>query len=180
MKNLSWTGGGDPQYTEEDVSYADGVAPRGGKSIAIASYALDSHQMQRLPVYSGGSYTYWNEGGVNIFAGTTGGALGTVYGTNKRGVLTLDVAVPAASECSNYATTFHGALSHVAFGGFRMEPTSMAVGEAVGLLAAMAVEGNMPLQSVTYGDDTTAGSFRYRLMSATTGAPTKPVAPLVN
>lgn len=180
MKNLAWSSGGDAQYTEEDVSYADGVAPRGGKSIAIASYALDSHQMQRLPVYNGGNYTYWNEGGVNIFAGTTGGALGTVYGTNKRGVLTVDVAVPAASECSNYATTFHGALSHVAFGGFRMEPTSMAVGEAVGLLAAMAVEGATSIQSVTYGDDSTPGTFRYRLLNGVTGAPTKPVAPLVN
>lgn len=170
---------GDPAMTEEDICYADGVAPRDARTVGLMSYALDHHQMVRLPVYNGGNYTYWNEGGVVVFAGQSNGALGTVFGTNKRGPIAMAAIVPAETECSNYITTFHGAMSSVVFGGFRMEPSSMSMGESAGLLAAMAVESDIPVQDVTYGDDVTAGTFRYRLLNSTP-APTKPIVPLVN
>jgi hypothetical protein len=178
MKNADYEGD-TPVYWEGDVCGTDGATPRDPKTVGIISYPLDSHQMHRLPLYNAGNYTYWNEGGIGVFAGQTDGALGTVFGTNKRGPIGIDAMVPAASECTNYITSFHGAISHSAFGGFRMEATSMALGEAAGLLAAMAVEGGTSVQSVTYGDDSTPGTFRYRLLNDTP-APIAPVAPLVN
>ena len=183
MINTAYTGGGSV-FSEVDVCYPnDGTAPRDPKTVAVMSYALDSHQMQRLPVYNGGNYTFWNEGGIVVFAGQSDGALGNVFGLNKRGVLSMSTIMPNQTECTNYLTTFHGSMSHPAFGAFRMEPTSMATGEAAGLLAAMAVEGNIGVQNVTYGDTSTPGSYRYRLMNTgvnLTGSPVPPVVPLVN
>ncbi len=183
MINTSYTGGGSV-FSEVDAGYpSDGTPPRDPKTISVMSYALDSHQQQRFPVYNGGNYTYWNEGGINVFAGQSNGALGTVFGTNKRGVLSMSTITPNASECTNYVTSFHGSMSHPVFGAFRMEASSMAIGEAAGLLAAMAVEGSVGVQSVTYGDTSTAGTFRYRLLNTganPSGSPTPPVAPLVN
>ena len=182
MKNADYTGSEDV-YWEGDVCGTDGVAPRDPKTVGVISYPLDSHQMHRLPLYNAGAYTYWNEGGVGVFAGATNGGLGVVFGTNKRGPIGIDAMTPAAAECTNYITTFHGAMSHSAFGGFRMEPTSMTLGEGAGLLAAMAVEQAAGVRSITYGDTSTAGTFRYRLLNTATnptGALTNPVAPLVN
>lgn len=182
MINADYTGSEDV-YWEGDACAADGVSPRDPKPVGIIAYPLDSHQMHRLPLYNAGNYTYWNEGTVGVFAGQSNGALGTLFGTNKRGVIGIDAMTPAAAQCSNYITTFHGAISHSAFGGFRMEPTSMALGEAAGLLAAMAVEGATGVRSVNYGDTSTSGTFRYRLLNTATnpaGTLTNPVAPLTD
>lgn len=182
MKNADYTGGA-AVYWEGDVCGTDGATPRDPKTVGVISYPLDSHQMHRLPLFNSPNYTYWNEGGVGVFAGATNGGLGTVFGANKRGPIGIDAMTPASSECTNYVTTFHGAISHSAFGGFRMEPTSMALGEAAGLLAAMAVEQAASVRSITYGDTSTPGSFRYRLMNTATNpaaTPTNPVAPLTN
>lgn len=182
MVNADYTGSEDV-YWEGDACGTDGAAPRDLKPVGIIAYPLDSHQMHRLPLYNAGNYTYWNEGLVGVFAGQSNGALGTLFGTNKRGVIGIDAMTPAAAECTNYVTTFHGAISHSAFGGFRMEPTSMALGEAAGLLAAMAVEGTVGVRSVTYGDTSTSGTFRYRLLNTAAnpaGTLTNPIVPLVD
>lgn len=170
-----------PVYNENDVSAMDGTAPRDVRSIGAVSYGLDSHPMTRYANAAGTNV--WVEGWVNLFAGALNNSKGPIFGADMIGPLPLAAILPARAECSNYCTTFHVAASHAAFSAFRMEASSMAAGEAAGLLAAMAIEQNVDLQAVagSWTDATIVGSPRQRLLNtAKTGAATPPVAPLLN
>jgi hypothetical protein len=127
-----------------DIVQLDGTAPRSPRTVAAGSYAIDSHSFNRLPWNNNGKWTCWNEGGMSYFAGsatvTVNGVTAQIAGADKIAPLPLDAFLPTSTECSNYAATFAASVSHMAFGFFRMELANAAVGEAIGLLAAMACE----------------------------------------
>lgn len=58
--------------------------------------------------------------------------------------------VPKAPECVNLLTPTCPSSSHIAYGAIRIEFTFMALGQACGLAAAMAVDSGLPVQEVSY------------------------------
>ncbi|MFZ4407611.1 MAG: FAD-dependent oxidoreductase [Paracraurococcus sp.] len=178
---------GDFVWHLGDVVVADGTTPRSPRTIAAGSYTVDSHAFYRLPWNNGGKWTCWNEGSMGYFAGSTitnNGVTAPVAGADKIAPLPLDAFLPKNAECSNYAATFAGSVSHSAFGFFRMELANAAVGEGIGLLAAMACEQTTQpdLQAMLTN---TAGNFsygtlRYRLTGSNDvpGTPTITPAPI--
>jgi len=109
-------------------------------TIAIASYAFDSHHVSRwidtanrLKVEGG----FWN-----------GRAAATRWSIPYRSL------TPRASEATNLLVSVTVSASHVANASLRMEPQYMMIGEAAGAAAAMAARaagGPIPVQSVNVG-----------------------------
>lgn len=133
---------GDFVLGAEDVFQADGTVPRSIKTIAVISYAIDSHQM--------GRYAYQRNGVWEVFMEGSFPALGT-GNTDMTSPLPYEAALPAASECTNLAVTFGGSFTHVVFGAVRMEFTALNMGQAVGMAVVVAKQaGNIALQDVDY------------------------------
>jgi hypothetical protein len=127
-------------------SGADLAAPdellRKNSTIALASYMQDSHAVQRLAVQDNrGSYMI-NEGGLGVQSGGVDGVSPLPY----------ELIVPHEDECTNLYSTFCVAASHQAFSSIRMEPPSMAIGEAAGLAATLILNSRetLAVQKVDY------------------------------
>ena len=102
-------------------------------SIGMASYAPDSHHVQRV-VYDNGEVI--NEG--NFFL------------DHNPYEIPLGVILPKKNECSNLLVPVCVSSSHVAFGSIRMEPVFMIMGQAAGTVAVLALEGETAVQDVEY------------------------------
>ena len=102
-------------------------------SIAMGSYALDSHRTQRFVFQNGGIGT---EGGV-------GGSPGP-YEIAYRSL------VPRRGERTNLLVPVCMSASNVAWCSIRMEPVFMAMGHSAGVAAAMAVKDGLAVQVVPY------------------------------
>jgi hypothetical protein len=98
--------------------------------VGMGSYTIDSHLCQRI-VRNGAAC---NEGGL--------GQEVEPY------PIALDSLLPQAAECENLVVPVCLSASHVAFGSIRMEPVFMLLAHAAGALAAIAVDGGLPVQSV--------------------------------
>jgi hypothetical protein len=101
--------------------------------IALASYGLDCHPVERIA--SGG------------YARTEGGLGGTVsypYGVSYRSI------IPGAGQCPNLFCTFALSASHVAYASIRMEPVFMMTSQSAGTAAAFAIDDNVPVQQLNY------------------------------
>ncbi|QJR01459.1 FAD-dependent oxidoreductase [Sphingobium yanoikuyae] len=119
---LAWSG--------RDVSDIDGVPPRLPSIVAMASYWQDSHAASRIAVRDErGQWGIVNEGHFMLPAG----------GKYQRSPLPFELMVPHRDQCTNLMVPFCVAATHQAFSTIRMEPTSMALGEAAGTAAALAV-----------------------------------------
>ena len=103
------------------------------KSIGMASYTMDSHNVQRV-VQNG---FVRNEGDFQV-------AVPTPY------PITYDSIVPARGECENLFVTFALSASHVAFGSVRMEPVFMILSQSAASAAAFAIDDNLAVQDVPY------------------------------
>jgi hypothetical protein len=102
-------------------------------SVGLASYTMDSHLIWRLPV--------------NGAVQTEGGFYVSIPGTFPISYRSL---IPRAGECENVLCTFALSASHVAYASCRMEPVFMILSDSAATAAAMAIDGNVPVQDVNY------------------------------
>lgn len=110
---------GEYVLTENDTQHRV-AAP---DPIAMGSYAMDSHNCQRV-IINGGVI---NEGDVQLQPAGP-------YPVSYRCI------VPRRTECSNLLVPVCASASHIAFGSLRMEPVFMALAEAAGKAASAAID----------------------------------------
>jgi hypothetical protein len=101
-------------------------------SVGLGSYNTDSHHVQRVLQADG---SVLNEGDFQVRV--------SPYAIPYRSL------VPRPSECPNLLVPVCMSASHVAYGTVRMEPVYMILGHASGVAAAMAIEGQLPVQAVS-------------------------------
>jgi hypothetical protein len=113
---------------------------KSGKPIAMGSYTIDSHNVQRYVAKDEQGRAYvLNEGDFQV-------PLQDPY------PISYDSIVPRLNECSNLLVPVCLSASHVAFGSIRMEPVFMILGQSAATAAALAVEAEIPVQGVNYND----------------------------
>lgn len=103
--------------------------------IGMGSYALDSHHTQR---YVNPEGYVQNEGDVGVKA-------------ERPYAIAYNAIVPKMNQCQNLLVPVCLSASHIAYGSVRMEPVFMILGESAATAAVLAVEGNVPVQKVKYG-----------------------------
>jgi hypothetical protein len=104
-------------------------------SVGLGAYNMDSHNVQRY-VQDGQAR---NEGDIQV-------AVAGPYPISYRSM------VPHESECSNLFVPVCLSASHIAYGSIRMEPVFMVLGQSAATAAAMAIDGNIAVQQVNYGE----------------------------
>jgi hypothetical protein len=104
------------------------------RSVGMGSYTADSHNVQRYVTPEG---FVQNEGDVGV---TLPAPYRISYGT----------IVPKAGEVENLLVPVAVSASHIAFGSVRMEPVFMILGQSAATAAAMAIDGEIPVQDVPY------------------------------
>jgi hypothetical protein len=102
-------------------------------SVGLGSYNMDSHNCERIVV--GGKVR--NEGDVQIHPPLP-------YPIAYRSI------VPKEEECANLFVPVALSCTHISYGSIRMEPVFMILGQSAGTAAAMAIDGNIPVQKVDY------------------------------
>lgn len=106
-----------------------------GHSVAIGSYALDSHVVSRVLDEQG---RLRNEGSH----------------LDTRAVRPYPISyyslVPQRAECANLLVPICLSATHVAYTSIRMEPVYMVLGQAAGAAAALALDGKLAVQDVSY------------------------------
>jgi len=122
---------GDYVLTENDTQHRV-AAP---DPIAMGSYAMDSHNCQRV-IINGGVI---NEGDVQLQPAGP-------YPVSYRCI------VPRRSECTNLIIPVCASASHIAFGSLRMEPVFMALAEAAGIAASTAIDHALRIQDFRPGE----------------------------
>jgi hypothetical protein len=110
-------------------------------SIAVGSWGLDVHEMQRIAVQTDEGWKVVNEG---------------LRGDNQGGIFPFEipywVILPKREQVGNLAVLGTPSASHVAFSAIREEPTLWQLGQAAGTAAAIAVStGVESLHDVTIG-----------------------------
>ncbi|MGB0774826.1 MAG: FAD-dependent oxidoreductase, partial [Akkermansiaceae bacterium] len=105
-------------------------------SIGQASYAMDSHFCQRVPVMKDGVMRVRNDGAFGVPV--------SPYPISYRSI------VPKKSECENLLVTVCLSSSHVAYGSIRMEPVFMIMGQSAGIAASMSIDSNIAVQDLPY------------------------------
>lgn len=103
--------------------------------VTIAYWPTDLHSVRRI-VRDGAAY---NEG--SVFGGDA----------HWRPLpISYRALVPKNSECTNLLTPTCPSSSHLAYGAIRIEWTFMALGQAVGTAAVMAIDDQTTVQEVDY------------------------------
>jgi len=102
--------------------------------VALAYWPTDVHSVRRI-VRNGAAY---NEG--FVFGGDYWRPLPISY----------RALVPKPTECTNLLTPTCPSSSHIAYGAIRIEFTFMALGQACGAAAVLAIEGDKVVQAVNY------------------------------
>lgn len=102
--------------------------------IALGSYALDSHPVQRI-AYNG--YSQWEGGAIS-------GTPPYPFGISYRSI------IPRTNQCQNLFCTFALSASHVGFAPVRMEPVFMMTSQSAATAAAFAIDDNVPVQQLNY------------------------------
>ena len=106
------------------------TAPR---SIALASYAMDSHYCQRV-----------------VVSGKTHAEGGFFELPPKPWPIGLGAITPKPTECTNLLATFALSATHVAFSSARMEPVFMMTSHSAATAAAVALRKHQNIQDVSY------------------------------
>ena len=104
--------------------------------VGMGAYTLDSHNVQRF-VHNG---MVQNEGDIQLHL------RGRAYGISYRSL------VPKIEECENLLVPWSLSATHIAFGSIRMEPVFMILAQSSATAACMAIDGNIPVQKVPYGE----------------------------
>ncbi|MEZ0387105.1 MAG: FAD-dependent oxidoreductase, partial [Verrucomicrobium sp.] len=102
-------------------------------TIAMGSFVIDCHIVQRIVT----------EDGHVTDEGSFQDAPVKPYQIPYRSL------VPKKSECENLLVPVCPSVSHIAMCSMRMEPVYMAMGQASGLAAVMAVKGNQAVQDIS-------------------------------
>ena len=121
---------GEYVMTEHDC-LAERDAP---DSVAMGSYAMDSHNVQRYVTEQG---TVQNEGDIGVRPKRP---YRIAYGS----------LVPQKAECRNLLVPVCLSSSHIAYGSIRMEPVFMILGQSAATAAVMAIDGDIAVQDVDY------------------------------
>lgn len=100
-------------------------------SIGMGSYNSDSHNVQRVAMPDG---SIRNEGDMQVPV--------QPYQIPYR------VMTPRRAEMQNLLVPVCLSASHVAYSSLRMEPQYMILGQAAGVAAALAAQGNVPVQDI--------------------------------
>jgi hypothetical protein len=100
-------------------------------AVGMGSYPIDSHCVQRVLTDGGLAF---NEGEIFVRVNPY--------------QLPYRVLLPKASEASNLLVPVCVSASHVAYSSLRMEPQYMILGQAAGLAAALAADGDTIVQKV--------------------------------
>jgi hypothetical protein len=122
---------GDFVMNENHMTLANGFTDE----VALGYYTVDTHPVQN--VIADGQVK--NEG-PNTFNPPVG------YKIPYR------VLLPKTTECTNLLVTFCMSASHVAFSSMRVEPVLMALGQAAGIAASLAVHRGTPIQNISIGE----------------------------
>lgn len=102
--------------------------------VAVAYWPTDVHSVRRI-VKDGYAY---NEG--FVFGGNYWRPFGIAY----------RAIVPRQTECTNLLTPTCPSSSHIAYGAIRIEFTFMALGQAAGAAAVLAIDKDIPVQDIPY------------------------------
>ena len=100
-------------------------------AVGLGSYNSDSHHVQRVALPDGSAL---NEGDFQVPV--------------KPYAIPYRCLTPKAEECSNLLVPVCCSASHVAYGTIRMEPVYMILGQASGVAAALACNGDGAVQRV--------------------------------
>jgi hypothetical protein len=110
-------------------------------SIAIGSFPIDSHDVQRVVSKDGDGFI--NEG--TIFPKRIPG-----YAIGYRYQLPYRAITPKRAECQNLLVPVSLSSTHVAISSIRVEPTWMVLGHSAGIAAAMSAKVNEAVQDLPY------------------------------
>jgi FAD dependent oxidoreductase len=102
--------------------------------IGMGSYAMDSHNVQR--VVDGRGHVR-NEGNIEVHPDRP-------YPISYRAI------VPKAAQADNLLVPVALSASHIAYGSIRMEPVFMILGESAGVAAVLAIDEQNAVQDVRY------------------------------
>jgi hypothetical protein len=108
-----------------------------GDSVGLASYGVDDWPYAMHPI----------DGKIAL----QGGEYSMLYlEETHRGIYKIPyrAITPTARECRNLFVPVCCSASHIAMTSIRMEPVWMTLGEASGVAAAMALQGDLPVQQV--------------------------------
>lgn len=104
------------------------------RSIAIGSYAMDSHNVQRI---IGADGLVHNEGNVQ-------------KPVKKPYPIDYGVTLPKHGECENLLVTFCVSASHITFGSIRMESVFMTLSQSAASAASIALDDKVAVQDISY------------------------------
>ena len=104
------------------------------RPIAVGSYAMDSHNVQRIV-------------GTDGFAHDEGDVQKTV---TKPYQIDYGVLLPKRTECQNLLVPFCVSATHITFGSVRMESVFMILSQSASSAAAIALDDNLAVQDVPY------------------------------
>jgi hypothetical protein len=102
-------------------------------SVGLASYTMDSHNVQRVIVDG----AVRAEGNVEL-------SVPRPYPVSYRSM------VPKTKECDNLLVSVCVSSSHMAYGSIRMEPVFMILGQSAATAASLAIDGGIAVQAVPY------------------------------
>ncbi len=108
--------------------------------IAISSFPIDSHDVQRIALKDGGVI---NEG--TIFpVRVKGQHVGYAYHVPYRAIL------PKPDQCDNLLVPIALSCTHVGISSLRIEGAWMVIGQGAGVAAALAAKDEVPVQKLNY------------------------------
>jgi FAD-dependent oxidoreductase family protein len=105
--------------------------------IGMGSYNSDSHNVERIVDRVTAGDFVRNEGDMQVAV--------------KPYQIPYRILLPKRAEVTNLLVPVAFSASHVAYSSVRMEPQYMILGQAAGVAAAMAVEGNKAVQEIDSG-----------------------------
>lgn len=106
------------------------------KSVALGSYWMDSHTVQR----------YVNSKGFVKNEGSIAGRVSEPYKIDYGSL------VPKKNECKNLLVPVCLSASHIGYSSIRMEPVYMTLGQVSGFAAVLAINNKTAVQDLSYAD----------------------------
>jgi hypothetical protein len=104
------------------------------KPVAMGSYTLDSHNIQRYVKPDG---FVQNEGDIGVHI-------------KEPYQIAYGALVPKKGECENLLVPVCASSSHIAFGSIRMEPVFMILGQSAATAAVLAMDKGVAVQELDY------------------------------
>lgn len=146
-----------------DCKMADGTVPRSTKTGSVMTYFADRHAARTIAHDAGAGMKVYIQGTMHDTA---------VLGTDEIGPVPIETIMPDKTVCDNFLTPTAPSWSKIAWYIGRMEPCLAMLGQASGIIAAIACEQDIAVQDVDYTE------VRNRLLA--TPETVKPYLPQVN